>query len=462
MGQSMVKLAGAGVMTLVAVGFLGWQVWLRVGPEREGPAMVVRNGQAVPRESVVKAAARGTAAGGRVAAAGGGAGATTTAPRFDHLGRPLGPDGKVLARAGATRPSSSAMQIQVTKELKGHKQGVTALAFSPDDTRLASAGADGVVRVWDVESGATVQTLMAGEGVLAHVAWSGDGKRIVAGGWDKTVVAWEVETGKFLGRLQGIRAGAPVVFFPDGDHVAAGGEDSLEIHALRPEEAEGAGQTEGAGGAAEFPTGGRVVSLAVSPDGKHLALGTERATVMVVDGGLTLEAMRTRVDPLEMKEQVERETWMRAVGVHWAEEGKVLFSDGMGTWVWGWREGTVGLVSRSCPRAAGLDGVAGDVMVEASGNVVQAWRWRGTPAVATWQLPTSCMVMAGTRDGKHFAAAGGGGWKGETFQGTAEASVYLFGPEAAAALEARLKAGEVVERDLARMATGVPAVQGWE
>ena len=67
----------------------------------------------------------------------------------------------------------------------------TTLAFSPDRARVASGAEDGAVRVWDVSSGALVQTLPTG-GPIVALSFAPDGRTLLAASVDKTVRIWEV------------------------------------------------------------------------------------------------------------------------------------------------------------------------------------------------------------------------------------------------------------------------------
>src|SRR5262245_22124469 len=71
-------------------------------------------------------------------------------PNDDIIAVAFSPDGSLLF-AGSTDCTVRVVDVTTRKEvavLSGHVGGVNALAFSPDGKTLASAGGDGLVRLW--------------------------------------------------------------------------------------------------------------------------------------------------------------------------------------------------------------------------------------------------------------------------------------------------------------------------
>jgi WD40 repeat protein len=124
-----------------------------------------------------------------------------------------GPDGSLRVRG----PS------RIVRTLVGQTRA-RAVAFSPDGSLLASAGADGVVRLWRVTTGAEVRKLTGHTGWVYGVAFSPDGSLLASGGDDGVVRLWEVTTGA-VRRLTGhIGAVYGVAFSPpDGTLLASAG-----------------------------------------------------------------------------------------------------------------------------------------------------------------------------------------------------------------------------------------------
>jgi WD40 repeat protein len=65
--------------------------------------------------------------------------------------------------------------------------------FSPDGSRLFSAGGDGTVRVWEAASGVLLETHLAHPRGATCLSLRTDGLRLASGGLDGSVKIWEVQ-----------------------------------------------------------------------------------------------------------------------------------------------------------------------------------------------------------------------------------------------------------------------------
>jgi len=111
-------------------------------------------------------------------------------------------------------------------DLRKHKGWVRSLAFSPDGTKLASAGEDGTVVLWNTADGKEVKTVAAHAGPATAVVFSPDGATLATGGGDKLVKLWNAADGAEKGKLEG-HADAlwSLAYSPDGSRLASAGAD---------------------------------------------------------------------------------------------------------------------------------------------------------------------------------------------------------------------------------------------
>ena len=106
------------------------------------------------------------------------------------------------------------------------RRPVAALAVSPDGRTAATAGADGLVRRWEVGSGEAIGDGLAGHtGLVGSLAFSPDGKLLASGGDDRTVRLWDAGSGRAVGVLAGHTDLVLGLAFLGDHRLASGGED---------------------------------------------------------------------------------------------------------------------------------------------------------------------------------------------------------------------------------------------
>jgi len=111
----------------------------------------------------------------------------------------------------------------------GHSDWVTAVTWSPDSLRIASASADKTVQVWNAADGGQVYTYRGHDDFVNAVAWSPDGRRIASGSSDRTVQVWDAVNGErhftYSGPTNAEFGVQSVAWSPDGTRIASGSSD---------------------------------------------------------------------------------------------------------------------------------------------------------------------------------------------------------------------------------------------
>jgi WD40 repeat protein len=108
------------------------------------------------------------------------------------------------------------------------RHSIVGLSFSRDGKTLVSAGGDGNIQLWDVETGEVRQTLIGHTNAIYKAVFSPDEKLLASSSRDATARIWDVATGRELYKLSGYRCAVKtVVFSPNGEMLASTGNDGI-------------------------------------------------------------------------------------------------------------------------------------------------------------------------------------------------------------------------------------------
>jgi len=307
----------------------------------------------------------------------------------------------------ATLPIKEIVQATLLYTYKGHTAEVRGIAWSPDGTRIASASEDRTVQVWDATTGSNVFTYRGHSRQVWSVVWSPDGKRIGSAGFEQIAQVWQVGAGEDVApgekllTYRGHTSGSipfgftfAMAWSPDGQHIASGSDDqTVQVwHAVTGENL--------------LTYRGHdhwVEAVAWSPDGQYVVSGSSDKTVQLWDA-ITGD---TRLTYRRHVKQV------RAVA--WAPDGKHIASgssDGL-VHVWEAASGNCVLIYRDHARRVCSVAWSPDSMLIASASddrTVHLWNaitgnhlftCRGHSAVVN--------AVAWSPDGQYIASASNDG-----------------------------------------------------
>ena len=325
------------------------------------------------------------------------------------------PDGRRVASAGAKLTLWDADAGTVVREIEGPPH-VTDLAFSPRGATLAAASGDGLVRLWNVETGLAELVLTGHNGSVESVAYSPDGSILASGGSDLSVRFWDTGTGESLASVMGHTAAvARLAFSPDGTLLASGGNDGVRLWEVSQAVA-GELSTQPRPTPPAVPTAMPLSSLAISPQNAGAVAKSGQLEVNADEfawspDGTTIAVGGTFFDLYDVASNTGRRASNDTMGqVRLTPDGATLLSvfyDGVVFWDVASVTKLGTLADSKSVRALAVS-PDGGTLICAAGDALKAWDLPSESLLGTVPSEGYTDVLTFAPDGQSLASCGGG------------------------------------------------------
>jgi eukaryotic-like serine/threonine-protein kinase len=207
----------------------------------------------------------------------------------------VSPDGTRIVTAGADLIAKvwDPATGQMVAALTGHADLIWSASFSPDSTRVLTASAYQTARLWDARTGTVLATLKHPDR-LWFAAFSPDGARIVTTGENGTAALWDGKTAELVASFDGHRRGVhAAAFSPDGSRlVTASADHTAAVWDVRT--AKRLASLEG--------HGDEVRSASFSPDGSQIVTASDDHTARLWSArtGTMLASLTGHTGPVDV------------------------------------------------------------------------------------------------------------------------------------------------------------------